>query len=314
MQGRRAVGGMSHIGSVHVATQRPLIIPKKKAKRSIFELFLLTFFALFIMVFLFFASLFLRHKMHNNEPEWAIEAALRRDSFLGQGSYTKGLRGDHETALLPQEQGNELVNTVNTDKKNEVVVLDKGKSPYTIYPHSSTSGPSLAPTTRTYFGRPCNQPLKDAIAPPGYSLEKYLCLLPTHEKRKIGLKQDLRVLLDMDFVNYSVVTRPPSDQFPATNIVGEPRGLLMANNILMKHPLNYYPGNCSTHPPCSIIHFTGRIFAATSPYTLEDIMEYMKHLSVCYNKPIFLTMATVGDDLYWQLIENFVYTMVLPHT
>ena len=43
-------------------------------------------------------------------------------------------------------------------------------------------------------------------------------------------------------------------------------------------------------------------------------MDYMKHLDVCYNKPIFLTMATVGDDLYWQLIENFVYTMVFPHS
>ena len=39
-------------------------------------------------------------------------------------------------------------------------------------------------------------------------------------------------------------------------------------------------------------------------------MDYIKHLDVCYNKPIFLTMATVGDELYWQLIENFVYTMV----
>ena len=43
-------------------------------------------------------------------------------------------------------------------------------------------------------------------------------------------------------------------------------------------------------------------------------MDYMKHLDVCYNKPIFLTMATVGDDLYWQLIENFVYTMVFTHS
>ncbi len=253
MQERRLTGaGMSHIGSVHVVTQRPLIIPKKKAKKSIFELFLLTFFALFIMVFLFFASLFLRHKMHNNEPEWAIEAALRRDSFMGQGSYTKGLRGEHETALIPLENNNELV--ISGANKNEVLVTDQKKSPYRTYPHSSSSSPSLVPTTRTYFGRPCNQPLKDATAPPGYTLERHLCLLPTHEKRKIGLKQDLRVLLDMEFVNYSVVTRPPSDQFPVTNILGEPRGLVMANNVLMKHPLNFYPG--TNHLSCSTINFT----------------------------------------------------------
>ena len=257
MQERRLIGaGMSHIGSVHVVTQRPLIIPKKKAKKSIFELFLLTFFALFIMVFLFFASLFLRHKMHNNEPEWAIEAALRRDSFMGQGRNAKGLRGEHETELIPLANNNELVHS--DANKNEVVVTDQKKSPYRTYPHSSSisSSPSLVPTTRTYFGRPCNQPLKDATAPPGYSLERHLCLLPTHEKRKLGLKQDLRVLLDMEFVNHSVVTRPSSDEFPVTNILGEPRGLVMANNILMKHPLNFYPGSFPIHLPCSIIHFT----------------------------------------------------------
>jgi hypothetical protein len=28
------------------------------------------------------------------------------------------------------------------------------------------------------------------------------------------------------------------------------------------------------------------------------------------DQPVYLSMATVHDDLYWQLIENFVYTMV----
>lgn len=44
--------------------------------------------------------------------------------------------------------------------------------------------------------------------------------------------------------------------------------------------------------------------------TLADVMTYIDSQPVCSNLPIFLTMATVGDDLYWQLIENFVYTMV----
>lgn len=240
MQERRLLSTASHLGAAHVlGTHRPLIIPKKKPKKSIFELFLLTFFTLFIIVFLFFASLFLRHKMHNNEPEWAIEAALRRDSFVGQGGGSNGLRGDSKGTFVQQEENKQIVSGGNTNE----IVTTKEVSPYKTYPHSPTSSPTLVPTTRTYFGRPCNQPLKDAIAPPGYSLEKHLCLLPTHEKRKIGLKQDLRVLLDMEYANYSMVTRPPYDRFPATNIQGEPRGLVIANNILLKHPLNFYPGN-----------------------------------------------------------------------
>jgi hypothetical protein len=39
-------------------------------------------------------------------------------------------------------------------------------------------------------------------------------------------------------------------------------------------------------------------------------MIFIQHDPVCIGKPIFMTMATVGDDLYWQLIENFVYTLV----
>ena len=44
--------------------------------------------------------------------------------------------------------------------------------------------------------------------------------------------------------------------------------------------------------------------------SLEDVMVYMSKQDICHNIPILLTMASVGDDLYWQLIENFVYTMV----
>jgi hypothetical protein len=43
---------------------------------------------------------------------------------------------------------------------------------------------------------------------------------------------------------------------------------------------------------------------------LPDAMLHIQRDPVCVGKPIFMTMATVGDDLYWQLIENFVYTLV----
>ena len=43
--------------------------------------------------------------------------------------------------------------------------------------------------------------------------------------------------------------------------------------------------------------------------TLEKVMAYLSQDSACLKKPIFLTMARVTSDVYWQLIENFFYTM-----
>lgn len=43
--------------------------------------------------------------------------------------------------------------------------------------------------------------------------------------------------------------------------------------------------------------------------SLEDVLVYLHEHAACRDKPIFSTMANVGSDLYWQLIENFVYTM-----
>lgn len=42
---------------------------------------------------------------------------------------------------------------------------------------------------------------------------------------------------------------------------------------------------------------------------MEAAMLYIKSQPQCKHKPIFMTMASVGNDLYWQLVENFVYTM-----
>jgi len=43
--------------------------------------------------------------------------------------------------------------------------------------------------------------------------------------------------------------------------------------------------------------------------SLEDYMAYLAQQNNCASKPIFLTMARVSSQLYWQLIENFFYTM-----
>jgi hypothetical protein len=43
--------------------------------------------------------------------------------------------------------------------------------------------------------------------------------------------------------------------------------------------------------------------------SLEDYMHYLSQRDSCHLKPIFLTMARVSSELYWQLIENYFYTM-----
>ena len=44
--------------------------------------------------------------------------------------------------------------------------------------------------------------------------------------------------------------------------------------------------------------------------SLEDVLVYLKERPQCSQSPVFLGMATVGEDLYWQLIENYFYTLV----
>ena len=128
-------------------------------------------------------------------------------------------------------------------------------------------------------------------APDGYIVEKYLCLLSTPNKP--GLKVDIRVMLEniVDADYYTRLNRPLYAT-PPTNVVGASRAFAEAQQILSGHPVFQYN------------------LSSTTPRELEDVMVYMKALPVCSDKPIFLSMATVGDDLYWQLIENFVYTMV----
>lgn len=43
--------------------------------------------------------------------------------------------------------------------------------------------------------------------------------------------------------------------------------------------------------------------------SLEDYMLFLAKRKECLLKPIFITMARVSSELYWQLIENYFYTM-----
>lgn len=72
-----------------------------------------------------------------------------------------------------------------------------------------------------------------------------------------------------------------------------PPALIEARKILKKHIFNHLPSN-----------------KTVNSYKLEEIMYLLQSQKQCTNKPIFTSMAQVGTDLYWQLIENFIYTMV----
>lgn len=129
---------------------------------------------------------------------------------------------------------------------------------------------------------------------------------------KTGLRQNLRVI--MTDQNNGALTRPGShfdrerrterrakqkEEFgmiPSTAEDLKPWALIDTERMLRAHPL--------FQPAAPVYRGDGE-----SIPSLEETMIYLKSQPVCSKMPIFLTMATVGDDLYWQLIENFVYSM-----
>lgn len=74
---------------------------------------------------------------------------------------------------------------------------------------------------------------------------------------------------------------------------GSPPAYLEARKILDRHPFNQLPVN-----------------RTIDELSLEEAMLYLSKQPQCEKKPIFTSMAQVGTDLYWQLIENFIFTMV----
>ena len=72
-----------------------------------------------------------------------------------------------------------------------------------------------------------------------------------------------------------------------------PKALTDARQLLDNHPFHRLPLNNSA-----------------DKMLLEDAMFYLSSQPQCKNVPIFTSMAQIGSDLYWQLIQNFVYTMV----
>lgn len=106
-------------------------------------------------------------------------------------------------------------------------------------------------------------------------------VMPTN---KIPLKKDRRVV----FHNLSLFTMNRSPG-PRSSIPGRSRDLLIAEERLKEH----------------IFHKNQSLADGTIP--LDDAIDAL--YQTCQG-PVYLGMATVKDDLYWQLIENFFYTSV----
>lgn len=119
-----------------------------------------------------------------------------------------------------------------------------------------------------------------AINPPE---EKYIRVIPGI---KIPIKLDRRVVMtDIQFPKLERLPGEPS------GIPGNPKALIQTQSALKRHPVF-------------------ELLSSKHDVSLEDTMIYIQNQVMCTGRPIFMTMATVGDELYWQLIENFMYTLV----
>lgn len=106
-------------------------------------------------------------------------------------------------------------------------------------------------------------------------------VMPT---KKIPLKKDRRVVF-RDLSLFSMDRSPG----PRSTVPGRSRDLVLAEQRLGQH----------------LFHQNQSLADGTTP--LDEAIETLyRHCG----GPVYLGMATVKDDLYWQLIENFFYTAV----
>ena len=79
-----------------------------------------------------------------------------------------------------------------------------------------------------------------------------------------------------------------------------------SNNLQRKLPTEYIRAKAELlkHPMTSLNS------TMLKSISLEDLVFMLHNHPICNQMPIIISMASVGSDLYWQLIENFIYTMV----
>jgi hypothetical protein len=132
---------------------------------------------------------------------------------------------------------------------------------------------------------------RDPLAPLDNGPEPHIQFI--HGEKDGTIKQDMRVVLfDSEVAELSAKTRQHGTDSKGA---GAPNAYKVAVERLKALPLFTYQSQ-------------------TPQSSLEATMEYLSALPQCNQKPIFLSMASVGDELYWQLIENFVYTMTKFNT
>ena len=119
-------------------------------------------------------------------------------------------------------------------------------------------------------------------------------------------KVDLRVYMN-DAWNPERPTRElkgseQAMQTPVGAWTGPPT-FLHTQRRLMQHPWNH------VHSGNATVNVGGSQLLLSKDVPMEAAMAYIQGQPECQDKPVFMTMASVGHELYWQLVENFVYTM-----
>ena len=144
-----------------------------------------------------------------------------------------------------------------------------------------------------------------------------------HDKRVLIKEQEIQPLIRLSG--------------EASNILGRPRALVVAEHALRRHLLyregEGYGQGISALQSSSLDSKKNKVTTSLRGVSGKiqgqeeiegDIFEdngcvagsicatmlAIKSQPACAHSPVYLTMASVGDELYWQLIENFVYSMV----
>jgi hypothetical protein len=57
-------------------------------------------------------------------------------------------------------------------------------------------------------------------------------------------------------------------------------------------------------------HYFHSLINSSPTISLEDTIYQLFKYPKCVNSPIYITMAAVATDTYWQMVENFIYAML----
>lgn len=128
---------------------------------------------------------------------------------------------------------------------------------------------------------------------PDWGFEGELEHIEVIPNTKIHIKWDRRIIFPKGMLDNIYEENIPADSIALDQSNWAdwiPPELEKANKVLAKHPI--------------------RTASQDQLKQLDLLMEFLSAQSQCAGIPIFLTMATIGDDLYWQLVENFIYTLV----